>query len=316
MRMLLASAFAVVLVSLATIAAESRTNTIPVPFDVAKPSAEAQKAAAQIATPRIDPSRVKFLCLAPGSPGVVVGIVAVEIDLSQDVAAEQLLQMGAAFAREKCPRPFREILVNLRPGDPTTFTDPQKGFEYVGRDPYPPSDAVFCRFELASDQPQLYSNWAKITKEKQIAEAARASEREVAREQQRQAEQRRQSEIATRSATFVKANGVAHFVTVEQLTANPFVYQGQVVAIYGAFEQMNSATQGLFSSQDKRFVVSGIPTARFTQQRSMVMLAGRVLGNIEIRLPVLGPTLVPQLSFVGSAFCQQQGCSEYAIRLK
>jgi hypothetical protein len=48
----------------------------------------------------------------------------------------------------------------------------------------------------------------------------------------------------------------------------------------------------------------------------MVMLAGRVSGNIEIKLQVLGSTLVPHLSFVGSAFCQQQGCSEYAINLK
>jgi hypothetical protein len=49
------------------------------------------------------------------------------------------------------------------------------------------------------------------------------------------------------------------------LSANPFVYQNQVVAIYGEFQQMNSATQGLFSSNDKTFVVSAIPTARFTQ---------------------------------------------------
>jgi hypothetical protein len=105
-------------------------------------------------------------------------------------------------------------------------------------------------------------------------------------------------------------------VTVEQLAPNPFAFQGQVVAIYGNFQQMNSATQGVFSSRDKAFVVSGIPTARFTQQGGMVMLAARVLGNIEIKLPVLGPTLVPHLSFVGSAFCQQPGCSEYAINLR
>lgn len=141
-------------------------------------------------------------------------------------------------------------------------------------------------------------------------------EHEAALQQQRQAEQKRQSEIAARSGAFVKANGVAHFVTAEQLAPNPFVYKGQVVAIHGVFQQMNSATEGLFSSHDKTFVVSGIPTARFTQQRSMVMLAGSVLGNIEIKLPVLGPTLVPHLSFVGSAFCQQQECSEYVFNLR
>ena len=146
--------------------------------------------------------------------------------------------------------------------------------------------------------------------------AARDEYRGTGLEAARAAQQKVQSEIAARSAAFVKANGVAHFVTVQQLAANPFIYQGQVVAIYGVFEQMNSATQGLFLSNDKAFVVSDIPTARFTQQRSMVMLAGRVLGNIKIELPVLGPTLVPHLSFVGSAFCQEQGGSDYDIRLK
>jgi hypothetical protein len=144
-------------------------------------------------------------------------------------------------------------------------------------------------------------------------EGEQVKRREAALQQQRQAEQRKQSEIAARSSAFVKANGVTHFVTVEQLAPNPFVYKGQVVAICGVFQQMNSATQGVFSSHDQSFVVSGIPTARFTQQRSVVMLAGSVLGNIEIKLPVLGPTLVPHLSFVGSAFCQQQECSEYSI---
>ena len=46
------------------------------------------------------------------------------------------------------------------------------------------------------------------------------------------------------------------------------------------------------------------------------MLAGRVLGKQEIKLPILGPTLVPHLSFVGSAFCQKQNCLDYAIYLK
>lgn len=146
--------------------------------------------------------------------------------------------------------------------------------------------------------------------EKQAAEAAAVA---LHAEGRRQAEQRKRSEVAARSAAFVRTNGVAHFVTIQQLVTNPFVYQGQVVAIPGDFEQMHSAAQGLFSSHGRHFVVSGIPTAMFTQ-RSAVLVAGRVLGKIEIKVSSLGSTLVPHLSFVGKAFCQQPGCGDYDIK--
>jgi hypothetical protein len=226
----------------------------------------------------------------------------------------------------------------LSRGDPATLTD---DFDKRGRaeDPWNgkrermlnaayPDFVVYARNTLAegfewSDYNNKASSAVKeAARAKLAAEQERqrqqiiAQQMEVARVAQQRVQQRVQSEIAARSAAFVKANGVAHFVTIQQLAANPFVYQNQVVAIYGEFQQMNSATQGLFSANNKTFVVSAIPTARFTQQRSMVMLAGRVLGNIEIKLPVLGSTLVPHLSFVGSAFCQQEFCSEYAINLK
>ena len=73
-------------------------------------------------------------------------------------------------------------------------------------------------------------------------------------------------------------------MTVRQLAANPFVYQGQVVAVYAVFVQMNSATEGVFSGSElgEVLLVSAIPPARFTQANSMVMLAGRVMGKQEI----------------------------------
>jgi len=151
------------------------------------------------------------------------------------------------------------------------------------------------------------------------AQAVRRQQAERSAELAAQAtKQKEQADIQARSAAFVAANGVKHFVTIRQLAANPFVYQGQVVAVYAVFEQMNSATEGLFSGSEFSDVllVSGAPSARFTQPRSMVMLAGRVVGKQEVKLPLLGPTLVPHLSFVGSAFCQKQNCLDYAINLK
>lgn len=314
MRKLLASALTCVIVPLATLFAAPQNIPIPRESEVSAPPAH---------TAKIDPSKVKFLlrisCSAGWLAGAqgVNGIVASGIDLSDDLTARQLLEMGFASGQEKCPS-AEHLYVYLRPGDPASFTSATKGFEFVSGSLYGyPADVVGGGWSKGKSAViSGYQNFPRALKDQQLAEAAQARQREAVLAQQRQAAQRVQSEIAARSAAFVKANGVAHFVTVDRLAANPFVYQDQVVAIYGAFEQMNSATQGLFSIRDKRFVVSGIPAAKFTQQGSLVMLAGRVLGNIEIKLPVLGPTLVPNLSFVGSAFCQQQGCSDYAINLR
>jgi hypothetical protein len=331
MRLLFTSGSTFVAVSLAVIDAGAQTNAIPA-------QASAKTTLAQKSAPSADPSRVKFL-LKDCSKGTgmsyhtlfaaVRGIVARGVDLRDEALAKQFLQMGVTFALKQCPRvaPLDYyVAVGLRLGDPAAFTDVQSEFgaEVDGciQGVYKcPKDFVGARVmnlpsELATDQQLAWDSYvnqpiredhmAKVIAETQ---AARARQRDAAVEQQRQ----EQSAKAARSAAFAKANGVVRFVTIQQLAANPFVYQNQIVAIYGEFQQMNSATQGLFSSNDKPFVVSAIPNAKFTQQRSVVMLAGRVLGNIEIKLPVLGSTLVPHLSFVGSTFCQQQGCSEYAI---
>ena len=125
--------------------ATAQTNTIPAPTDVAAPLADA---------PKIDPSKVKFL-LADCTERIggflrqVNGIVARDIDLSVDATAMQLLQMGAAFAKEKCPSaptPFGLIEVNLRSGDPASFTNASEGFGYsVAQTHYPlPPDAVIA----------------------------------------------------------------------------------------------------------------------------------------------------------------------------
>jgi hypothetical protein len=157
---------------------------------------------------------------------------------------------------------------------------------------------------------------AERVQKAQQAEAARVQE--AHRAAQILGARKAEADIQSRSAAFVTANGVKHFVTIQQLAANPFVYQGQVVAVYAVFAQMNSASEGLFGGGEfsDALLVSGVPSARFTQANSMVMLAGRVIGKQEVKLPLLGPTMVPHLSFVGSAFCQQQRCADYNINLR
>jgi hypothetical protein len=300
MRILHMLVVTLLIVSLATIAAAQTTGLIPgfIPngADVAAPPADA---------PKIDPSRVKFL-LRTGceenleySPGVN-GVVDQAIDLSDELKAKQLLQMGIAFWQEKCPSFslrvngfYSQVDVYLRWGDPVAFTDVGEGFGFLKGNIYGyPLDLVSGG--LSYKKPGLivgYRNFQRAFKNQQAYYAEQERQRNAALEQQRQAEQR----VAASWAAFAKAHRVKQIVTIDQLTANPFVYQGQVVAISCIFEKMNSATQGIFSVGGDMFLVSGISSSRF-RVRSPVVLAGRVLGNIEVRP---GPTLVPHLSFVG-----------------
>jgi hypothetical protein len=179
--------------------------------------------------PKSDPAKVKFLLMscADGfnfSPPQVNGIVARGIDLSEDATAKQLLQMGLTFGQEQCPS-IAHLVVRLKPGDPTIYTNPDGcanfgaereahcfGVSSTGRSP----DIVSLVWE-AKVGIVRYDNDPKTIKEAQIANAAQAAaqakQREALLAQQRQAAQRARSEIAARSAAFVKANGIAHFVT-------------------------------------------------------------------------------------------------------
>jgi hypothetical protein len=150
--------------------------------------------------------------------------------------------------------------------------------------------------------------------------AAEAAARRQEREKQAElalkaAAQARQDEIARRLAAFLQSNGVGQVVRPDQLAANPFAYQGQIVAVTLVFEQMISPNEGLFSGSGASLLVSAVPSGRFTEGRSAVVLAGRVLGNREVKLPLVGATLVPHLSFVGSDSCEH-GCGDYYSPIK
>ena len=278
-------------------------------------------------TPKIDLTKVKFL-RSKGTSGYpqgdcsvgfgdtvqffVAGIVSPDVDISDDATALQILQMGITFGREQCPprgenfqgRLYERVVsVVLYPGNPTKYT--VENLEEI-RDAHYSKNFYDENTEVVygawvSNKPGLivgYSNHPKAFKLSQAYDAQEARKRAAALEQERQAEQTRRNQIAARLAAFVKTYRVKRFVNGSQLAANPFVYQGQVVGMTATFVRMKSATQAIFSNGNNSFVVSGVPTARFTRQGSLLMLAGRVLES-------------GGLTFVGSVFCQQWGCSDY-----
>ena len=58
---------------------------------------------------------------------------------------------------------------------------------------------------------------------------------------------------------------------------------------------------------DNFVVVSKVPAADFTKQ-STLLIAGKVLGKTETKLPLLGATQVLHLQYVGGLFCKVQDC--------
>ena len=106
---------------------------------------------------------------------------------------------------------------------------------------------------------------------------------------------------------FTRKNDVEYWPSMEELSVNPFIYKGKKVAIVSTFNTMLTATQGIFKSDGKSFVVSNIPKGLF-KSKERVVLAGRVLGKTEIKM---GFTLfVPHLKYVGVHFCEDWKCND------
>jgi hypothetical protein len=288
---------------------------------------------------KVDASKVKFLVWGPcdhyGSNNASVrvrGMVAPDVDLADDNTALEILRMGIALGQEQLlpanckfanedfqgtPKP-PYVTVELRIGDPTTFTTPDPpGYKRPGFGTTYDTLADEVGVAWFASQPTMmrgYGNAPKALKRTLRYDEQQARQQNAEQQQQLQAEKKRESDIAARRSAFVKSNHVARFVSPAQLFANPFVFKGQVVAMVVEFQRMNSASEAVFFSRDHVFIVSDVPTSKFTQKNRAILVAGSVLGNTETKLPLLGPTLVPKLRFVGSVFCQAYDCSDFGMR--
>lgn len=151
---------------------------------------------------------------------------------------------------------------------------------------------------------------AAAAKAREQQQAAMAKAQELAIARQRQAEQDRQlaqqKEAAARTSrrnALASSFGVKAFPKYRDLSSNPFVFQSQVVAFPATFERMTSASQALFSADGAPFVpVDGVPTTKFTQSGTTVMLVVRVVVQSG----------KATLAWVGSSPCQQPGCLDYS----
>jgi hypothetical protein len=246
-----------------------------------------------------------------------------KIDLSLNHVVESILEKAAQFAIEKCPRnqKFSNIAVTIFQGK---FKDLEELYQKYNT----PSPSNYNQIKYYKD---LYKNevvsarnydndkltWSeynnKPLQKRRSEEKAKydaivktlqeeKSRREI--EARRAEEERKKQEVRKRYNEFVKKNGVQAWPSGNELSANPFVYEGKTVAIRAEFKEMLTPTQGIFDY----FVVSNIPKGLFTSSRTNVVLAGRVIGKTEVKMGL--EMSVPHLKFVGVHFCKNYDCSD------
>ena len=117
---------------------------------------------------------------------------------------------------------------------------------------------------------------------------------------------------------FAKKHDVSPTKEAKGIYANPFAFEGNKLFLVVGFEQMQSATTGLFYLPDEGIlVVNDIPKGAF-MEKGKVLLAAKVLGNVKFDGVVGGLVkvngMVPNLKFLGALVCRDNRCSQMEER--
>lgn len=235
----------------------------------------------------------------------VRGDVPLSIKLSDDTKARQILEDAISFAQEKCPIKSENhragISVYLYQGGEIFPGQYNKNWEVYAMNFHPHSGPAREKYTWNN-----YENRATIKAERELEAEKKRREMEA----QQAKEERERKEALKRLNEFVKKNGVKEWPSMNELFANPFIYEGNVVAVTASFSTMQSVTKGVFENAGKPFIVSNIPKGMFRVAGQVIVLAGKVIGKTELKVPVLGQMQVPQLEFVGVHFCKDRDCSD------
>jgi hypothetical protein len=105
------------------------------------------------------------------------------------------------------------------------------------------------------------------------------------------------------SSDFIDKYNVEKLIKLRELSINPFIYKGKVIAMCSTFEQMISENEALFTSDGDPFVVSNVPPTEFKGQY-YTMVAGSVIGTKPFSM--LGSTLtIPYIKMEGFYYCKK-----------
>jgi len=159
----------------------------------------------------------------------------------------------------------------------------------------------------------------QFAEERRAQEAAEAKRREQAaqyeaavRAEQAKKETDRRT-AADELSALVRRWGATRLVACSQLDTNPFALEGQVVAVRIPFTSMLERDKALFAAEGMPacgIVASGVPSGTFSTDAFYAILAGRVVGKTDVKLPV-GVVSLPHVKFVGVHKCRQKNCAEF-----
>jgi len=155
------------------------------------------------------------------------------------------------------------------------------------------------RWSVSNNAPRWAEHEQKEEAARKEREARLAEEARVAAEAA--AKRRRNREL------FVSSQGVVAFVSVHTLRTNPFPFRDKVVGVYASFSQMLSETDALFGD----LLVTGLPATEFTVAGAEVVLAVKVLGLKQMKLPMGAEVPLPQGAYLGAFKCSQPRCSDF-----
>lgn len=248
----------------------------------------------------VDLAKVKFLVTGCEELRGVVGVVRREIDLSNDEAARLILNSGAIYASGQCPHPlamntfqtkggFANIVVTLRRGDPTTFTEERFNYKATGSsisqkitNAYP-EEAVWGR---NYDETQLtwgeYQNIEKQRVDRERNEVAQREAETAQRRAQQQAQEAQAKAFALKTETFFKKAGSRQTVRLGDFCQNPFPYVGKVVTfpLSGFWTWKATSATSAYLDIGCSVSMSGVPSSVLTPAfNGPKVIALKILGN-------------------------------------
>jgi hypothetical protein len=212
-------------------------------------------------------------------------------DAGDDDAVQRLMESGARFYREACPEGSRTPSVGI-------FTEAIEA-RPNGMLPEP---VAWARYEADSGRLTAYRN--------DVADKARAAREQAERAQERDEAREQFNEFSAR-------NGIAAWVTTQQLDENPFRWEGKTVGVVVRLERMLSrdaalVRSGLYRDRGRLVQLAGI-THDFPESRRSVLVAAQVGARQPAADGNDTAITYTTLRHVDSRVCASEGCGDWFI---
>lgn len=239
--------------------------------------------------------------------GLVKVAVKGTVQLQRDDVAQRILMDATHVSKQRCPTDGVTVCIYYQGHEPAfdqmaywtqcpVFWQLDRNQHTYNFDGYQNQPATSERHRIDDLRAGVMAQ--RVERRRQAAAAKAATDRQAAA-----------NEAQRRKATFAAENGVTEFPTVDALKANPFRFQGKVVAIVQSFDTMLTANRALLSD----VVIDDVPTGLFTGKET-VILAMRVLGNIPVKTALGGQVLVPHGKYVALIKCKSSSCEDVGMR--